>query len=466
MNIEELCALAAEGESDHLEFKRTTGELEAAARTICGMLNGIGGIVLIGVSNDGRIIGQAVSTRTREEIAEKLRRIEPPAVPDIETVALDTGKMVIAIRVPGGGGPFVYDGRPYMRLGPTTRIMQRERYERLLLERTHAMHRWENQPAHGIGIEHLDHAEIIRTIEEAIRRQRMEDPGTRNIEEILLGLDLIHGGHLLNAAVMLFAKADYLLPYYPQCLLRMARFRGTDKTEFSDNRQEMGHLFDLLVRAQRFLRDHLPVAGRIVPNLFERVDDPLYPPAALREALANALCHRDYSVPGGAVSIAIYDDRLEIASTGSLPFGLTTGDLLRVHQSRPWNPIVARVLFRRGIIESWGRGTIKIVELTQAAGLAPPEFMQEGGEVVVRFRPTGYVPPTRVGLDLTPLQRNLLEILAKTGSVSLRDIRAYLPAEIPRRTVQDNLQVLRQLGIVETFGYAQGARWMLKGAVQ
>ncbi|MHB9038896.1 MAG: ATP-binding protein [Armatimonadota bacterium] len=113
----------------------------------------------------------------------------------------------------------------------------------------------------------------------------------------------------------------------------MARFRGVDKTEFIDNRLEHGNAFDLFQRAQRFFRDHLPVAGRIVPGLFERVDDPLYPPAALREAVANALCHRDYAKAGGSVSIAIFDDRLEISSSGILPFDLTPDDLLRPHAS-------------------------------------------------------------------------------------------------------------------------------------
>jgi ATP-dependent DNA helicase RecG len=290
----------------------------------------------------------------------------------------------------------------------------------------------------------------------------MDDPATRDLRELLLGLGLIHDGQLLNAAVVLFGKANRMLPNYPQCLLRMARFRGRDKTEFVDNRQEVGHAFDLLVRAQRFLRDHLPIAGRIIPTLFERVDDPLYPPAALREALANALCHRDYSIGGGAVSIAIYDDRLEISSTGVLPFGLTPEDLVRPHQSRPWNPLIAGVFYRRGIIETWGRGTIKMVELTEQAGLAPPEFESTSGEVVVRFRPTRYVPPTRVGHDLNLLQRDLLEILADNGPANLSQMRRSLPTDVPKRTVQDNLQMLRNLGLITLAGKGWSARWSLK----
>jgi ATP-dependent DNA helicase RecG len=463
MNLVELKTLIGGGESDRVEFKRSTGQRTEAAKTVCAMLNGLGGFVFFGVSDRGELVGQQVSAHTLEEVVQELRRIEPPAFPDVETVALENGNTAIALRVPGGGGPYTYDGRPYMRHGPTTRIMPRDQYERRLLERMHATHRWENRPAEGIGIADLEQTEIVRTIDEAVRRQRMEDPGTRDPQELLTGLGLIRDGQLLNAAVVLFCRADRLMPNYPQCLLRMARFRGTDKSEFIDNRQEVGNAFDLLQRGQRFLRDHLPVAGRIVPDLFERVDDPLYPPAALREALANALCHRDYIIVGGAVSLAIYDDRLEISSTGSLPFGLTPEDLTRPHASRPWNPIIAQVFYRRGIIEAWGRGTIKMAELTEQAGLAPPEFESSAGEVLVRFRSTRYVPPTRIARDLSPLQREVLEVLARTGPASLKQIRGDLSMDIPRRTVQDNLQMLRTLGLVDVSGLTTAARWVLKG---
>jgi len=328
----------------------------------------------------------------------------------------------------------------------------------------HAGARWENQPAQGVRVEDLDLGELRVTIDEAVRRQRLEDPGTRDPGQLLLGLGLVRDGQLLNAAVVLFGKPDRFLPNYPQCLLRMARFRGRDKSEFLDNRQEFGHAFDLLVRAQRFLRDHLPVAGRIVPHLFERQDDPLYPPEALREAVANAICHRDYGAGGGSIGIAIYDDRLEISSTGILPFGLTLDDLRRPHASRPWNPLIAQTFHRRGIIETWGRGTLKMIELTERAGLPAPEFEVSSGEVIVRFFPTRYVPPQRVGHDLTSLQRDLLHILAQRGPARLGEIRAAVGQDVPERTIQDNLQLLRRLDLVDTSGHAKTARWTLKGA--
>lgn len=465
MNLVELNQLVAQGESAHLEFKRSTGQLAAGVKTVCGMLNGTGGFILFGVSDRGDVVGQDVVAHTIEGITQELRRIEPPAFPDIETVPLENSRSVIVLRVPrGGSGPYTYDGRPYVRQGPTTSVMPRERYEQLLLERMHATRRWENQPAQGFTIDDLDHQEVIRTIEEAIRRQRLGDPATRDIEELLLGLGLIYEGQILNAAVVLFGKSDQLLPNYPQCLLRMARFRGADKTEFADNRQEMGNAFRLLLQAQSFLLDHLPIAGRVLPGIFERVDEPLYPPEALREALANALCHRDYSVPGGAVSVGIYDDRLEITSTGRLPFDMTPDDLRRPHTSRPWNPLIAQTFYRRGIIESWGRGTLRMAELTERAGLVPPEFEAEGNDVVVRFRPLRYVPPPLVNRDLSALQQEILNILVESGPLSLSDIRSRLSRKTARRTVQDNLQALRVLDLLESVGRGAGARWGLKGS--
>ena len=206
----------------------------------------------------------------------------------------------------------------------------------------------------------------------------------------------------------------------------MARFRGDSKDDFLDQQQLTGHAFHLLREADLFLRRHLPVAGRFEPGLFERQDEPLFPPLALREALVNALAHRDYSIPGGAVAVAIFDDRLEISSTGLLPFGLTVDDLKRNHQSQPRNPLLANVFYLRGLIERWGRGTQKIVELCVQAGHPEPEFEESAGQVIVRFIPRGYTPPHRVSHDLTERQRRILHILRDGQRLRSMELRAQL----------------------------------------
>ncbi|MGH7995017.1 MAG: ATP-binding protein [Opitutaceae bacterium] len=463
MPLPQIEAWGRSGESEVLEFKRTTGERRSAAQTLCGMLNHRGGRVLFGVEPGGRIVGQMVSDHTVEELAQEISQIDPPAFPSIERVDAAAGRQVLVVTVSQGPSrPYCYRGQAYMRVGNTTVELSGTEYQRMLLERLHAERRWENEPATGWSVADLDANEITRTLEEAIRRGRADDPGTRDPMEVLRGFGLIRDGQLLRAGVVLFGRNERLELTMPQCLLRVARFRGVDKTEFIDNRQFFGNAFELLLRAERFLRDNLPIAGRIEPSQFARIDEPLYPPVALREALANALCHRDYSIGGGSVGVAIYDDRLEITSAGPLHFGLTAEALFQPHQSMPWNPLIAQVFYRRGIIEAWGRGTLKMAELTTEAGLPRPEIEEIGGGVTVRFRPSRYVPPQRVARDVTERQQRVLAFLAgQPNGAAVREIAEALGAADTSWTVREDLGVLKTLGLATSSGWGRGARWRL-----
>lgn len=331
------------------------------------------------------------------------------------------------------------------------------------MERLHPDRRWETEPATGWEVADLDVDQIATTVTEAVRRGRLEEPDNREPEAVLRGLRLLTEDGLRRAAVVLFGRdSDRVAAEYPQCLLRVARFRGTSRAdEFLDNRQFRGNAFYLLRHALRFFVESLPIAGRIVG--FTRVDEPLYPPEALREAVANAICHRDYATVSGSIGIGIYDDRLEVTSIGPLRFGFTPEALFEPHQSRPWNPLIAEVFYRRGIIETWGSGTIKMARLTEEAGLPRPEIEEAGGAVTVRFRPGRYVPPQRVETALTERQRSILAILEEHPSgASLRDIFSRLVNGATERQVRDDLQALRTLDLAETSGHGRGARWRRK----
>jgi len=345
-------------------------------------------------------------------------------------------------------------------VGSTTSVLPQETYQQLLTERAHSRARWENQPAREYEISELDHEEILRTVRLGISAGRLPESTGSDVPDILERLELFRKGSLANAAVVLFGTR--FMPDYPQCQLRMARFRGVDKSEFLDQRQLEGHAFTLLDEAMLFLRRHLPVAGRIVPGLFEREDEPLFPLEALREALVNAFCHRDYTIAGGAVSLAIYDDRLEIWSDGTLPFGLKSEDLKREHSSRPRNPLIAKVFYLRGVIERWGRGTQKIVELCVKAGHPEPEFGEQAGSVWVRFLPSGYIAPHRVAHDLTDRQREILHILSKKPSLPLREIRTAMDNPPSDRRLREELLHLKKLGLVSSSGHGRGASWALR----
>lgn len=461
MTPEQIANLAASGESETLELKRSTGERKEAAKAVCAMLNHRGGKVLLGVDPDGRVTGQEIGEGTLEKVSQELQRIDPPTFPQVDRVALGSGREVVVITTAAGQNqPYSYANEPYRRVGNTNRRMSRDEYNRVLVERLHSETRWENEEASGWSAADLDTMEIVRTVEESIRRGRSNDPGTRDPIELLRGLGLVREDKLLRAAVVLFGRAERLEQAYPQCLLRVAKFRGIDKTSFIDNRQFHGNAFELLRIGERFLRESLPVAGRIMPNVFERVDDPLYPPVALREALANALCHRDYGIGGGSVAIAIYDDRLEISSSGSLHFGLTAEALLLPHESLAWNPLIARVFYRIGIIESWGRGTLKMVELSQQAGLPAPVIEEAGGGVVVRFHPGRYVPPQQVQRTISERQQAILSFLDDpVRGLSLREVVIKFNGKATRRQVREDLSILRTLGLAICEGHGRGARW-------
>ena len=461
MTRDEVTALASTGESEVLEFKVTTGTRREAATTVCAMLNQRGGHVLFGIAPDSRVVGQRVSERTLEQVSAEIQRIEPPAFPEIERVRVSEDLEVIAVRVsPGASPPYQYRGASYLRVGNTTQAMSAEEYNRMLFERMHNERRWENQPADGWTVDDLDLAEIRNTVAEAVQIGRLNEPGGRNAEDLLRGLGLLRGGVLFRAAAVLFGNAERLENEMPQCLLRVARFRGVDRSEFLDNRQFSGNAFILLASAVRFLRDTLPIASHFESGRMARIDEPLYPPLATREALANALCHRDYAMGGGSIGLAVYDDRLEVTSTGPLHFGLTPDDLFGPHESRPWNPLIARTFYRRGIIEEWGRGTIKMADLATSAGLPRPEIEERGDCVTVRFRRADYVPPRHDDGELTEQQRTVLTLLHRSdGALALRDIRAALGSQANGRRLREDLATLKAKGLVESTGVGRGARW-------
>lgn len=143
-------------------------------------------------------------------------------------------------------------------------------------------------------------------------------------------------------------------------------------------------------RGELFLLDHVPIAGRVVPGKIIREDYPLYPLLATREAVANAICHRDYTTHGRAVAIAMYDDYLEIINPGILHFDITPAKLMKPHESKPWNPIIGSVFYRAGIIEKWGTGTLNIIDWCKENGNPEPAWEVRTQSVITTFLPSAF----------------------------------------------------------------------------
>ena len=386
-NLKQLSALLRQGEGPALEFKRSTGELKESMQTLCAFLNGTGGMALFGIRPGGTVEGQEISDQTLRDFAQAADRFEPPAHVSIHRVKVKSGRDVIAVAVEGGRDlrPFAYEGHAYERVSSTTRRMPQAKYERLLVERGHAKRRWENLPADGLSLKDLDRKEILRTRELAIQQNRISPDTSRDIGEILDRFGLRMNGVLTQAAHMLYGKR--FLPDYPQCLLKMGRFRGSEITgEIVDNRQEHMNAFAMVREGMAFLERTMPLGARFPEGKIFREDRFPVPLDALREILLNAVMHRDYSHYSGYVAIVVFDDRIEIRSYGRLPNGITVKQLSGRHDSKPTNPLIAGAFHRTGAVEVWGRGTNRVIEMCKKHGVPPPLFEERQGFLIVTFR--------------------------------------------------------------------------------
>lgn len=266
-----------------------------------------------------------------------------------------------------------------------------------------------------------------------------------------------------KAAIIIFAKKPDIK--FPQCILRLARFKGIDKSEFIDNKHVHGNIFHLIRSALSFVNLHLPIASTFSKNSVKREDKPLFPITVLREAITNAICHRDYSFSGGSGSVAIYDDRLEIWSYGLLPPGLSIDDLGELNQSIPRNRRIANVLYYHKLFESWGRGIRLIIDGCIEAGYAPPVYSINSGGLLLtmpcQIVKKQIVQDTKTK-ELTDQQKEIISLIKQYQSLSTIELRDKLSFSPSERWVRDTLGKLKKLGYVDVVGQTTARKWFTK----
>lgn len=425
MSYEDIENLTCRMETGQVEFKETTGQLERGIETLCAFLNGTGGTVLFGVNDKGKIIGQELSDKTKRDRAEAIRRIEPFATIEVSYTAIPgTNKSVITLNVEEQRfmRPFSYKGRAYQRIESVTSMMPQEKYNLLLMQRG-GKYGWESMFNSDLQISDLDENAIIRAVRAGINSGRLPETTIREeITTILEKFDLLHNGKLNNASAVLFGRNFY---DYPQCLLRLARFKGTTKEEFIDSQRVQGNIFDLLDAAMSFFFKHLSLSGKI--EGIYREEELSIPHKALRECCINSFAHRMYHHPGSSVSIAIYDDRVEVTNSGTFPADMPIERLLNAHDSQPQNPIIANVLYKSKVLESWGRGIGLMLDECRRLGIPVPEFHTDGSFVWVIFKYSDAHPTsTRQVPDKHPTSTRQVESLINLISANLYSVKEMM----------------------------------------
>ncbi|MDQ2994213.1 MAG: putative DNA binding domain-containing protein [Pseudomonadota bacterium] len=465
MDINQVKNFAKQDESQSFERKKSTANLKNIFQTLCAFLNGDGGILASGITDDGELVGQDVSDKTKREIGLEIAKITPFSNSAIEIFYLPltgTSKHIIVFHVTTDSTkrPYLYNGRPFVRIQSDTLPMPIEHYQQLTMSNSQFNDRWEDQPLTDVSITDLDTDEILSTIKEGVLSGRIpEGYTTQDPEKALSHLGLIADGKITRAAVILFGKQPESI--FPQCLLRLARFKGNDKAEFIDNKQVHGNIFKLIRAALSFANMHLPIAGTFTSNSAQRNDQPLFPIPVLREAITNAICHRDYSYIGGSISMAIYDDRLEIWNYGLLPPGLLIANLGKINQSIPRNRRIANVLYYHKLFESWGRGIQLIIDGCTAVGHPSPIYSQNTGGILLTM-PSVKLPHVNKKItsrELTDRQQEILYLLEKNSAMSTKELCSTLSFSPSERWVRYELNLLKSLNYVDAAGQTTTRKW-------
>lgn len=448
------------GESNTIELKKSTANLKSAAQTLCAFLNGNGGTVFIGVTNNRKIVGQVVTDKTKIDISNTLKQFEPTANIEVEYIDVDEKNQIIAMTAHPDKlcVPYNFSGKPYERQQADTNVMGQSRYQQLILARNVTPVSWELLTDSGLTLDDLDQKEIIDTVKDGINEGQLKSQiQDKSVEYMLTKFNLIKEGKLRKAAVILFG--NNVANEYIQCSIRMARFKGLKKGEFIDKKQVTANAFTILKEAENFIARNTAVSAKIIDGQMQRVEKSEYPYKAIREALINSLCHRDYSSPGGSITLVIYDDRLELINTGLLPEGITLDQLKEDHSSHPRNPYITNVFNKRGFIEAMGMGTQTIIDTCLKEEMKTPEFFEQGGTFVVRLWSRGY--KSRIeDAGLPRRQQQILDLL-REKPLSPKVILSLLDETVSDRTLRNDLLALKQKDYVDSKGQGKQTLWFI-----
>ena len=400
-------------ETETREFKKSLAELKQGLASLAAMLNKHGRAELwFGIAPNGSAVGLDVNEKTLRDVSQAIAaHIEPAIYPRISRQIMD-GKPCLKVEAEGWQSPYFAYGRAYIRVADEDRKLSASELKSLILEHNRDALRWENEPS-GLTLEQLapekiNHFLTLANLPEGAPASALEK------------LDLLRQGMPVNAAKLFFASAPIQL--------RCAVFATRTSSTIIDRHDFDGDILELIEEAEKYILKNIHIGMRL--EGLRRVDVPEISLKAIREALVNAFCHRDWRDPD-YVQVAIFKDRLEIRSPGGLYGDLTLDEIRQGNVSRRRNPKIADLLRRIHLVEAWGRGVPLILENAPATS-----FVEIGGLFITRFaRPSAL----DASLEESPTPP---EVLLKTTQETLKTTQETTQ-ELPKTTQEVLLQHLR-----------------------
>jgi len=434
-------------------------EAERLAETMVAFANADGGTIVVGVDAEGRATGAVYPDEVEAAVHAAMRLCRPPVQVEMQQEEI-TGGFAFFIRVPRSTELHsLADGRVLIRAGAENRPLTGEEIHQLAS--TKATGEFEAQPVPGARRGDFDEEVIDEFVARWEEKQGRE--WTRSRDDLLYQMGALdEEGRPTVAGILLFGAEPQV--FLPQSGLVFVKFPGTEprgedgRAGYGRREEIVGPLARIIQRTWAVIMEEMRT-GAVVKGL-EREEQTEYPPAAVREALVNAVAHRDYRLRGRRIEVRMFADRMEIISPGGLPGYITLDNIVEEHFSR--NPRIVAGLFQWGYIEELGLGVDLMIEEMTAAGHPPPHFRAEPYVFSVTLYNKQERPPiARWQFTMNERQAKALEYIQRHGRITNREYRALCP-DVSAETLRLDLKDLVDKGVLLKIGDKKGTYYILK----
>ena len=430
-------------ENQNIEYKESWRD--EYLKWICGFANANGGKIYIGKNDAGEVVGLKDSKKLLEDIPNKTKDILGILV-DVDLHQTEKGDF-IEISVDAHPYPVNYKGQYHYRSGSTKQELKGAALDKFLLQRKGK--RWDAVPVPNVSINDLKKETFDFFRKKAVKAQRIEEDVLTDSNELLIdNLQLNENEYLKRAAILLFHPNPD--KFVTGAYIKIGYFEADDDLKFQD--EVHGNLFEQIEKTidllfSKYIKSSISYEG------LNRVEKYEYPKDAVREALLNAVSHKDYS-GGVPIQISVYNDKLIFWNEGQLPENWTIEKLLDKHPSKPYNPDIANALFRTGYIESWGRGTLKIINECMQFGIPKPKYYYDMSGFWVGFRKDVFDMEYLKSLGLNERQIQAIKFVKENGKINNSEYQANYG--VARNTATRDLSELVDKGILKS-SEAKGA---------
>lgn len=424
-------------ENQNIEYKESWRD--EYLKWICGFANANGGSIFIGKNDTGKVVGVVGAKKLLEDIPNKVRDILGIIV-DVNLHQTEEGDF-IEIIVESYPYPVNYKGQYHYRSGSTKQELKGAALDKFMLQRKGK--RWDGVPVPNVFVNDLKKDTFDFFRKRAVKAQRIEEDVLTDSNELLIdNLQLIENEYLKRAAILLFhANPD---KFVTGAYIKIGYFETDDDLKFQD--EVHGNLFEQVEKTMDLLFTKY-IKSSISYEGINRVEKYEYPKDAIREALLNAVSHKDYS-GGVPIQISMYSDKLIFWNEGQLPEDWTIENLSIKHPSKPYNPDIANALFRSGYIESWGRGTLKMINECIRFGIPKPKYFYDMSGFWVEFRKDIFDLEYFKSLGLNDRQIQAMKYVKENGKMTNSEYQTNY--SVARNTATRDLTELVEKGLLKS----------------